>query len=272
MTLTPQQLEHYREHGYVLASGLFAPNVMAQARAESHALAARISTYKKIEATWDVVRRDDAMAAPKSVLHCHDVQFHSASLLGLMLDDAFTAAAASIIGPNVQLHHSKMFIKPPEVGAPFPLHQDAPYFPHQQDSVMAAIIHLDDAPVERGCVCVVPGSHRQGIVAHHGPKEYWVDEEDVPFDRAIPLPAKAGDVLFFSYLLLHGSGVNASSEARTTLLVQMRDPSDPPLIRIHESRGQGMMLRGIDPTCSTTRPLSDDEADNPTPLKPVAHG
>jgi hypothetical protein len=27
----------------------------------------------------------------------------------------------------------------------------------------------------------------------------------------------------------------------------MRDPADPPAIKTHESRGQGMMLRGIDP-------------------------
>jgi hypothetical protein len=31
------------------------------------------------------------------------------------------------------------------------------------------------------------------------------------------------------------------------VLVQMRDPFDPPTLKTHESRGQGMMLRGIDP-------------------------
>jgi hypothetical protein len=46
---------------------------------------------------------------------------------------------------------------------------------------------------------------------------------------------------------IHGSGVNTSSEARTTLLVQMRDPTDHPTVLRHLSRGQGMMLRGFDP-------------------------
>jgi len=63
----------------------------------------------------------------------------------------------------------------------------------------------------------------------------------------VPCPARAGDVLFVSYLTIHGSGVNVSDEARTTLLVQMRDPTDPPTVQTHESRGQGMMLRGVDP-------------------------
>ena len=40
------------------------------------------------------------------------------------------------------------------------------------------------------------------------------------------MPAEAGDALFFSYLTVHGSGVNVSAEARTTWLVQYRDPAD----------------------------------------------
>jgi len=72
--------------------------------------------------------------------------------------------------------------------------------------------------------------------------------EQYPLEAAVALPAKAGDVLFFSYLTVHGSSVNVSDEARTTLLVQMRDPADQPTVKTHESRGQGMMLRGIDPT------------------------
>jgi hypothetical protein len=54
-------------------------------------------------------------------------------------------------------------------------------------------------------------------------------------------------VLFFSYLTIHGSGINVSDEARTTVLIQMRDPADPPAVKTHESRGQGMMLRGVAP-------------------------
>jgi len=46
---------------------------------------------------------------------------------------------------------------------------------------------------------------------------------------------------------MHGSSINSSNEAHTTLLVQMRDPIDPPTMKTHESRGQGMMLRGCDP-------------------------
>ena len=62
-----------------------------------------------------------------------------------------------LIGPNVQLHHSKMLVKPPEQGAPFPMHQDYPYFPHERHSVLAASVHLDDTDEENGCLHVIPG-------------------------------------------------------------------------------------------------------------------
>jgi len=71
--------------------------------------------------------------------------------------------------------------------------------------------------------------------------------DEYPLERATPVPAQAGDVVVFNYLTIHGSGVNTTQEARTTLLIQMRDPTDHPTVATHLSRGQGMMLRGIDP-------------------------
>jgi ectoine hydroxylase-related dioxygenase (phytanoyl-CoA dioxygenase family) len=113
--------------------------------------------------------------------------------------------------------------------------------------MIAAILHFDDAPLEKGCVRVVPGSHKLGPLEHNPEGAYHLPFEQYPIEDAVACPAQAGDVLFFSYLTIHGSGINVSNEARTTLLVQMRDPSDPPSVKTHESRGQGMMLRGVDP-------------------------
>ena len=138
------------------------------------------------------------------------------------------------------------FIKPPENGSPFPLHQDQPFFPHDKDTMIAATIHFDDAPLEKGCVCVVPGSHKNGPLPTADDGNHLPIQE-FPLEEATYCEAEAGDVLFFSYLTVHGSSLNVSDEERTTLLVQMRDPEDPPSIATHESRGQGMMLRGINP-------------------------
>ncbi|MBO0783007.1 MAG: phytanoyl-CoA dioxygenase family protein [Ktedonobacteraceae bacterium] len=246
--LNSEQLAFYRENGYILVKQVFSREEAATLRQECHDLAQRLSAHKNIDATWKSARETVSGAAATQILHCHDVQFQSAAFSRLIVDERLTGIAADIIGsPNVQLHHNKMFIKPPEKGSPFPMHQDHPFFPHDRHSMIAAIIHFDDAPLEKGCVCVVPGSHKLGPLPHLEEGSWHLSPEQYPMETATPCPAEAGDVLFFSYLTIHGSGINTSNEARTTLLVQMRDPQDPPSKQVHLSRGQGMLLRGVDP-------------------------
>ncbi|MBW8812270.1 MAG: phytanoyl-CoA dioxygenase family protein [Caulobacterales bacterium] len=226
----------FQENGYLFVPGLLNRGEAGIYQAECHAIA---ELTGETDATWASVR-----GGGHRIAHCHDVQFRSAAFSRLLVDRRLTAVAQGLIGPNVELHHTKMFIKPPENGSPFPMHQDYPYFPHQRHSMIAAILHFDDAPEEKGCLRVVPGSHKLGPLPavgddHHLPQ--------FPLEDAVPIPAKAGDAIFMSYLLVHGSGVNRSSEPRTTLLVQMRDPEDQPLVDKHASRGQGMMLAGANP-------------------------
>lgn len=262
--LTAEQMAFYRENGYILVKGLLSAEEASLYRHECHELIERLQQIRSVEATWGSARKL-AGAEQTSLQHCHDVQFYSAAFARLITDPRLTDPASQIIGsPNVQLHHTKMFIKPPEKGSPFPMHQDAPYFPHDKHSMIAAIIHFDRAPEEKGCVRVVPGSYKKGMLPHERDGGWHLSEAEYPIEQATLCPAEPGDVLFFSYLTIHGSGINRSNEARTTLLVQMRDPVDPPTIRTHESRGQGMMLRGIDPSCCTTKPSSEANAAGPT--------
>jgi ectoine hydroxylase-related dioxygenase (phytanoyl-CoA dioxygenase family) len=247
--LTQNQIDFFRENGYLLVKGVLSRDEAAAYRAEAHALIERLAAGFDLEATWGAARDTSAAAQKTQIFHCHNVQFYSAGLTRLITDPRFVDAAADLMGtPNVQLHHDKLFIKPPENGSPFPMHQDAPYFPHDRHSMVAGVIHFDDAPLEKGCIRVVPGSHKLGILDHKSEGGWHLPFEQYPIDSSIPCPAEAGDVLFFSYLTIHGSGINVSNEARTTLLVQMRDPSDPPSKMTHISRGQGMMLRGVDST------------------------
>ncbi len=257
--LTDEQKQFYADNGYVLVPGLLSPEEAAHYRKEAHDLSRRLSAIRDTNAAWGSASAV-AMGKQTSLLHCHDVQFQSAAFSRLLVNEKLTSAAADIIGPNVQLHHTKMFIKPPEKGAPFPMHQDSPFFPHENHSMIAAIVHFDDAPLDRGCVRVVPGSHKRGMLPHNPEGSWHLPLGEYPLSDAVPIEAKAGDALFFSYLTIHGSGINESDEARTTVLIQMRDPADPPSFRAHESVGQGMMLAGIDPTCAT-RPAKERSQD-----------
>ncbi|MEV5967368.1 phytanoyl-CoA dioxygenase family protein [Kribbella sp. NPDC051952] len=236
--------EQYAADGFVLVKGLLSKDEAAYYRQRSHDVLAQLNNHD--DATWK-----SAMGLSDGATrlqHLHDVQFYDAEFAKLLVDPRFTDVAAAVMAvDNVQLHHTKLFVKPPENGSPFPLHQDYPFFPHKYHRVGAAIFHFDDAPEEKGCVRVIPGSHKAGPREHDPEGSYHLP--DVPFESATPQPAEAGDVLFFTYLTVHGSGVNVSEEARTTWLIQYRDPADPPTVKTHDhSLGQGMMLRGVDPT------------------------
>ncbi|WP_020574693.1 phytanoyl-CoA dioxygenase family protein [Actinopolymorpha alba] len=236
----------YAEEGYVLVKGLLDKAEAKAYREESHALIERLN--RDADPTWGSAR-ELTMGRQTELKHCHDVQFYSGAFARLIVDPRFTDVAAAVMGtPNVQLHHTKLFVKPPEKGSPFPLHQDHPFFPHAKHSMGAAILHFDDAPLAKGCVRVVPGSHLNGPLAHAEDGGWHLPFSEWPLEKSVPCEAEAGDVLFFTYLTVHGSGVNTTSDARTTLLVQYRDPADPPTVDTHQSLGQGMILRGIDPT------------------------
>ncbi len=265
-------VRQYEERGFLHVPGVFDADTMAAARDEADAMLQRVvSAGVNVEATWKGKWREQfhvsgsdepngkngqaasdaevaAMAA--SVSSIHNVQYHSAFFTRLILDERFTGVVAQLIGPNVQLHHTKYHVKPPAVGAPFPMHQDYPYFPHEQHTMLVAAIHFDAADVENGCLCVVPGSNKRGPLPYISGQgtNFYLPVEEWPIERAVPCEARAGDVLIMNYLTVHGSYVNHSNRPRRMLLVQMRSPLDRPTAQTHLSPGQGTMLRGINPT------------------------
>ena len=250
--LTPQQKKQYKDQGYLLVSAIFTAKELDRMEAEFDGIIQRRQGRgTDLAAGWPGQWKKDL--PPTSLLHTHDVQAYSSQWTRVLVHDRFTETLADLIGPNVQLHHTKLFLKPPETGSPFPMHQDHPYFPHARHSMTAAIIHLTDASLDMGCVRVVPASHKRGPLPVHkdqggGVQAHYLDPQQYPVHQATPCPAQRGDVLIFSYLTIHGSGINESDQVRKTVLVQVRDPADPPTEDRHsQSNAQGMMLRGVNP-------------------------
>lgn len=256
--LKPEQIEFYRVNGYLLVERVFTHDEVAAMRTEIDAALARAAEQRRaLDGTWGG-HWQEAVNAEFTMTSLHNMQEHSAVFGRMLFHDRLTACLADVIGPNVQLHHNKMHLKPPEKGSPFPLHQDCGYFPHEQHTMTAAIVHVDDADEQNGCVLVVPGSHQQGPLAHlHEGGAHFLPTDEWPLDRAVPCVARAGDVLIFSYLTVHGSRLNTSERPRRLWLVQVRDPLDKAIPHIIEGQaqqiagegrpGQGTMLRGINP-------------------------
>src|SRR4029078_13395908 len=65
----------------------------------------------------------------------------------------------SLIGPNFNLQHSKLNMKPAKVGSVVEWHQDLAYFPHTNTDLVTTLIYLDEATKENGCLQVLPRHH-----------------------------------------------------------------------------------------------------------------
>jgi ectoine hydroxylase-related dioxygenase (phytanoyl-CoA dioxygenase family) len=240
----------YREHGYVHLRGVFGEREVEELRAAIDRILATVGEHDANHA-WEGVDKATVLKG------FHNLQYHDAAFLRAVAHPPLVAALVGLLGPNVQLHHTKMLVKPPERGAPFPMHQDHPYFPHTRHTPLAASVHLDDADEANGCLRVVPGTHALGPLPADGPGRS-VDAAEYPLERGTPVPARAGDVVVFNYLTIHGSGVNRSDRTRRNVLFQYRDPEDAPALvggrEEHVDWGQGLMVAGHNPCYWQRRP------------------
>ncbi|HEX8372731.1 MAG TPA: phytanoyl-CoA dioxygenase family protein [Chthoniobacterales bacterium] len=220
----------FEENGYYLARGVFAPNELSELENDFDRIVDQLQRGKEqVDARWTGAAMERLGALGTSVIHTHNVQTFSATWLRALMHEKFLGGAKAILGPDVILHHSKLFMKPPGKGAPFPMHQDWEYFPTVNDTMIAAVVHVSDATDDMGCFRVYPGSHKLGRrkgMQGQGSGENQELVEKYPLENATVLEAQPGDVLYFHYFTLHGSKPNISPKTRKTVLVQMHAGDD----------------------------------------------
>ena len=130
-----------------------------------------------------------------------------------------------IIGVNVKCMQSMLFVK--ASGKPGQAwHQDEDFIPTRDRSLTGAWIAMDDATVNNGCLWVLPGSHKPGVL---WPQKFHFDTRfdctresyGMPWNDAdsIPVEVKAGSIVFFNGYLLHRSLPNRAESGFRRCLV-----------------------------------------------------
>jgi phytanoyl-CoA hydroxylase len=230
MSTSPTEISaFYQENGYYHAKGVFSPTEIAELETDFDRVIRQLhGSGEVVDARWGGAAINKIDSTNTIVTHTHNIQMFSAAWIRAFLHPRFLEFTQAILGPDVVLHHSKLFQKPAEKGAPFPMHQDWSYFPSVKDTMMAGIIHISNATDEMGCLRVYPGSHKLGRKAESNGQTATDDNflKDYPIEKATVVEAEPGDVLFFNYLTLHGSMPNRSQKIRKTVLVQMHGGDD----------------------------------------------
>jgi hypothetical protein len=117
-------------------------------------------------------------------------------------------------------------IKPPERVLPEHLrgssllsrtdwHQDrGVHLPEADATDMLTVwLPVTDATEDNGCLQVIPGSHRAGLVTHC-PRPAATIPDELLGGEPLPLPIRRGSVLFFHYMTKHSSLSNTSDGIR----------------------------------------------------------
>ena len=124
---------------------------------------------------------------------------------------ALTRWTGALMGGPVVLFKDKINFKMPG-GAGFKAHQDqqagwstyAPLF-------VTAMVTLDAATVENGCLEIAAGRHREGLIG-----QQWVPLEEQGLSLEI-IPTAPGDVIFFDSYVPHASKANLTGSPRRIL-------------------------------------------------------
>ena len=128
----------------------------------------------------------------------------------------------AVIGPDILVFHTTVWMKAAHSENYVPWHQDATYFGLAPFEHVTAWVALTQSRPESGCVRVIPGSHHNGQLAHfddhkdpltmlsRGQKlTNAIREED-----AVDLVLEPGDVSLHHTLTVHSSRINRSDEWR----------------------------------------------------------
>jgi phytanoyl-CoA hydroxylase len=132
-----------------------------------------------------------------------------------MLDERLGAVLTQLFEEPPLAAQSMLYFKPPGAKGQA-LHQDNFYLNVSPGTCIAAWLSLDAADEENGGMFMVPGSHQLPVLCPHladMEKSFTTEEVDIPTGmEAVQVPLDAGDVLFFTGSVIHGSYPNVAKE------------------------------------------------------------
>src|SRR5688500_9844643 len=110
----------FQENGFHVARAVFSKEEIAELEIEFDRIIGQLTAAgEHTNATWTGPEMDRISHEKAVVLHTHNVQQYSAKWLGAFTNPKFLKVINDILGDDVVLHHSKLFQKPAEMGAPF---------------------------------------------------------------------------------------------------------------------------------------------------------
>ena len=159
-------------------------------------------------------------------------------------------AVAQVIGPDILVFHSTVWLKPAGSAGLVPWHQDGTYFGLAPYEHVTAWVALTPSTPESGCVEVIPGSHRDGQRAHRDAADPDImlsrgQSVAAPVDASVAAPVvlAPGQFSLHHTMVLHASRPNRSAADRIGIGISYI----PARVRhVGQTRLSATLVRGTD--------------------------
>ena len=207
MSLTASQIKNYEKNGYISPIDILSKKEAYEIREE----------IELIENKWP----GELDGLGRNYIHLISPIFDKICHNKKILD-----VVESIIGKNILVCGTTLFIKNPEQKGFVSFHQDAKYIGLEPYNWVTAWIAITDSNEKNGCMRMWPGSHKEKI-KHHNQK---FDEnnlltrgqtvENVPLNETEPVILLAGQMSLHHPTVVHGSGINKSNDRRIGFVIQ----------------------------------------------------
>jgi phytanoyl-CoA hydroxylase len=220
--LTEEEIEQYRREGYVVVKSVFGADDIERVDQTIENISEQALASGKYDTILEV--EPQSLGGKPVVRRIYNPFEQHPNFRALATDDRLLDRVECLVGPSIQIQHSKLNMKAARFGSPVEWHQDLSYFPHTNTDLVTVLIYLDDATQENGCLQVIPRMHDRYLPAQtpEGVFAGMLTEDVHKYGEPIPLEAPAGSVIFMHCLTPHSSLPNRSTHPRRTLIFEYR--------------------------------------------------
>ena len=204
--LSSNQLKQYKDEGFVAPINIFSKEKAKEIRNQIELI------EKELPGELDKSGRYNAHLISPLL----DEVTHNSKILD---------AVESLIGKNILVCGTTLFIKNPNEKGYVSYHQDAKYIGLEPHNWVTAWVALTDSNEENGCMKMWPGSHLD--IKNHDEKfneENLLTRgqtvENVPDHEVKSVELVAGQMSLHHPRIVHGSGVNKSNDRRIGFVIQ----------------------------------------------------
>ena len=205
--LSLEQINQYKEDGYIAPIDVLTKNEAEEIKKE----------IEYIEKKWP----NEIEGLGRNYVHLISPVLDKVSHNSKILD-----VVESIIGKDILVCGTTLFIKNPDKKGFVSFHQDAKYIGLEPHNWVTGWLAVTDANEENGCMRMLKGSHKKDLKFH----DQKFDEnnlltrgqtiENVPINETTPVILKAGQLSLHNPTIIHGSGLNKSKERRIGFAIQ----------------------------------------------------